>query len=284
MEEILPNRNIDFNEYYEYYCISINPKNVQNIIKELSKLFPINSNIKRAKKSGGDKIDVLIDDISKKELIDNWLKTINIEYIESIKKVPKYQPLTYKQYQICNSIWPISFHLNKLYDPLKEDEINKMKEYMKEAIKQAYIGKENGFIGIGGIIVNPINNKIIASYYDTSRNKDEEIIGHPLNHCSINLINQFSNNILIKTGKREYSSDIDKYLCTGYDIYLTREPCIMCSMALVHSRIFRIIYGIDNLNSGGVCSKYLLHSYPSLNHHFKVYHKLLEEECIKINN
>lgn len=61
------------------------------------------------------------------------------------------------------------------------------------------------------------------------------------------------------------------YLCTGYDIYLFREPCIMCSMALTHSRIRRIFFQEKQLN-GGICSLVKLQSIKALNHHFQVFH------------
>lgn len=65
-----------------------------------------------------------------------------------------------------------------------------------------------------------------------------------------------------------------QYLCTGYDAYLTKEPEIYEAMALVHSRIRRVIYGIgDTLNGGlgGTGDQNAVHCLPGTNHHYRVF-------------
>ncbi|XP_078351703.1 putative inactive tRNA-specific adenosine deaminase-like protein 3 isoform X2 [Oculina patagonica] len=69
------------------------------------------------------------------------------------------------------------------------------------------------------------------------------------------------------------------YLCTGYDLYVTREPCAMCAMALVHSRIRRVFYGCADSITGALGSRYKIHTQAGLNHHFEVFRGVLEEEC-----
>ncbi|XP_061392715.1 probable inactive tRNA-specific adenosine deaminase-like protein 3 [Musca vetustissima] len=65
------------------------------------------------------------------------------------------------------------------------------------------------------------------------------------------------------------------YLCTGYDVYLWQEPCLMCAMALIHSRAKRVFF-VKASDNGSLSSRFQLHSVPELNHHYEVYQILLE--------
>jgi len=61
------------------------------------------------------------------------------------------------------------------------------------------------------------------------------------------------------------------YLCTGYDCFLAREACMLCGMALVHSRLQRVVYCQQDLQQGVLGGKVRLHAH-SLNHRYLVYH------------
>lgn len=61
----------------------------------------------------------------------------------------------------------------------------------------------------------------------------------------------------------------DKYLATRHVALLTHEPCVMCTMALVHSRIVAVYYCHPD-SVGGGCTRYYLHENKEINHRFPV--------------
>lgn len=75
------------------------------------------------------------------------------------------------------------------------------------------------------------------------------------------------------TAEEELADNLAKYgpyLCTGYDIYLLREPCLMCAMALVHSRARRVFF-LEPTSNGALTSSFRLHTVKELNHHYEVF-------------
>ena len=75
------------------------------------------------------------------------------------------------------------------------------------------------------------------------------------------------------------------YLCTGYDAFLAREPCVMCAMALVHSRLKRVFFAAPNAETGALngteAGVRRLHSVRSLNHHYQVFSYDVDEDGLR---
>ena len=63
------------------------------------------------------------------------------------------------------------------------------------------------------------------------------------------------------------------------DLYVTKEPCVMCAGALVHVRIRRVIFGCSDPRSGGGGGLVNLLQHPSLNHHCQITSGVLQDEC-----
>ena len=109
-------------------------------------------------------------------------------------------------------------------------------------------------------------------------------VEHPLQHSTIVAIDHLSANSIYR--RENLLEDFlekktkEKYLLNGCSIYLTNEPCIMCSMALLHSRIENVFYFNRNLKHGALGSIYKLHSLKKTNHRFNVYHLTQTDEQI----
>jgi tRNA(adenine34) deaminase len=69
---------------------------------------------------------------------------------------------------------------------------------------------------------------------------------------------------------------------TDCDLYVTKEPCIMCAAALVHVRIRRVVFGCADPKSGGAGGLMNVLQHPALNHRCELMGGILETDCAAI--
>ena len=78
---------------------------------------------------------------------------------------------------------------------------------------------------------------------------------------------------------RAAGQTLGNYRMPGCTLYVTLEPCAMCSGAIQHARIARVVYGARDSKTGACGSVIDLFAEPRLNHHASVESGVLAEEC-----
>ena len=78
---------------------------------------------------------------------------------------------------------------------------------------------------------------------------------------------------------RDAGQRLGNYRLPGCDLYVTIEPCAMCTGAMIHARIRQLFFGAVEPRSGAVVSHFGLHDRSELNHRMMVQGGLLEVAC-----
>jgi tRNA(adenine34) deaminase len=134
--------------------------------------------------------------------------------------------------------------------------------YMREALRLATKAREADEVPIGAVVVRA--GKVIGRAYN-----QVELLKDATAHAEM----------LALTQAEEAVGDWRLGDC---DIYVTKEPCVMCAGALVHTRVRRVIFGCADPRSGGAGGIINLLQHPALNHHCQVTSGVLEIECANI--
>ncbi|MBD5534939.1 MAG: nucleoside deaminase [Lachnospiraceae bacterium] len=132
-------------------------------------------------------------------------------------------------------------------------------KYMREALRQAKKAYALGEVPIGCVIV--CGGKIIGRGYNR-RNTDK----NTLSHAEITAINKASKHV----------GDWRLEDCT---LYVTLEPCQMCSGAIVQARIPEVVIGCMNPKAGCAGSILNILQMPEFNHQVNVTKGVLEDAC-----
>lgn len=135
-------------------------------------------------------------------------------------------------------------------------------KYMKEAIRQAEKAWKIEEVPIGCVIV--YEGKIIGRGYNR-RTTDK----NPLAHAEMAAIKKASK----KMGDWRLED------CT---LYVTLEPCQMCSGAIVQARVKRVVIGCMNPKAGCAGSILNLLQVDRFNHQVEITSGVLEEECSQL--
>ncbi|CAG9326964.1 unnamed protein product [Blepharisma stoltei] len=240
---------------YLPYCTSTKPTNTlckiliidaqkgTETIKMMGKKFPLEqyslNHLKRAKKhTCGHQLELVIGPsnlITDEEAEE--LKTLGDgcndcdRIIE--KEVPQFPAYTREQLKIWNSFWPISYKEPSILPIIQiKEEMKKIFEIMKSLDHDS------------AAIYNPKTEEICYG-------KKGDL---PLQHPIMDAINNFP------------ISD-NQYYCNDHYLITKVEPCLMCGMALVHSR-FERVYFMEKMEDGAY-SYWRLHEKP-LNYMYRV--------------
>lgn len=134
--------------------------------------------------------------------------------------------------------------------------------YMALAIEQAKIAYDNNEVPIGCVIV--YDDKVIGK--GANRRVTD---GNVLAHAEIIAINEACN----------YMRDWRLEKCT---LFVTVEPCPMCSGAILQARVPTVVFGTRNPKAGCVGSIYNLLQEPKFNHRAEVIEGVMAVECSNI--
>ena len=132
-------------------------------------------------------------------------------------------------------------------------------DYMRAALEQARAA--------GAVDEVPVGAVVVCAGEIVGRGFNQPIGRHdPTAHAEIMAL-------------RDAVARLGNYRLPGCELYVTLEPCVMCSGAIMHARIARVVFGARDPKTGVAGSVLDLFAEPRLNHHATIEGGVLADEC-----
>lgn len=131
--------------------------------------------------------------------------------------------------------------------------------FMRLALEQAELARAAGEVPVGAVVVQ--GDRVVG------RGHNRPVTGHdPTAHAEIMAL-------------REAAAAIGNYRLDGCELFVTLEPCAMCSGAMLHSRLKRVVFGAAEPKTGAAGSVLNLFEERRLNHRTQLSGGVLAADC-----
>ena len=131
--------------------------------------------------------------------------------------------------------------------------------WMQRAFELAENAKAHDEVPVGAVIV--LDKQIIGEGWNQPISSND-----PTAHAEIMAL-------------RDAGEKIGNYRLSNATIYVTLEPCTMCAGAIIHARLAKLVYAVDDPKTGACGSVFNLLQTEELNHKVEIEKGVMEEEC-----
>ncbi|WP_068636564.1 tRNA adenosine(34) deaminase TadA [Thauera butanivorans] len=132
-------------------------------------------------------------------------------------------------------------------------------DYMRAAMDEARQAGACGEVPVGAVVV--LDGEIVGRGFNQPIGRHD-----PTAHAEIMAL-------------RDAAARLGNYRLPGCELFVTLEPCAMCSGAIMHARIARVVFGARDPKTGVAGSVLDLFAEPRLNHHAAIEGGVLGEDC-----
>lgn len=132
-------------------------------------------------------------------------------------------------------------------------------DFMQLALAQAQHAWTLGEVPVGAVVVK--DGELIAVGYNQPIGRHD-----PTAHAEI-------------VALRAAAEKLGNYRLPGCELFVTLEPCVMCSGAMMHARLSRVVYGAADPKTGACGSVLNLFEQEQLNHHTELVGGVLADEA-----